>query len=434
MSSEPTFKLLNLASEIVAQVIAEVSDKKDLANLRLTCKTLEPYPRKELFKNVFVSPSKRHLPKWNSITQSDRIRCIPRETTIQTRPDDEREEYNEKDFQKAIAALSKFPNIDSLQIHFSYECRGSESDREWPILEETWQRKDMFERIFRAIKDRAADKNNRTIRKLTIENLQNYPHKDFTSSGLFHDVMCDLEELHLSTTQEYDEHVAELDCTRIELRTFPEHLCSAWLAPIASNLTTLSLYSYGDNWGCFPGYFDPSGISFPKLETLALGYYTLAHNNDIDWILNIQSLRKLILHNCMIVSSMYIFRKDLETWNVPIHDWDLRFKDSFRYKGVWSMFLDRISESLPNLSHFAFDYNGGSAYNMSARDACRARIFVQRYIGYSMATLPTPWPKPDEEGESWEEDGIEINPHKDNFDVDQESLRKLLSRLKRCGQ
>ena len=86
------------------------------------------------------------------------------------------------------------------------------------------------------------------------------------------------------------------------------------------NLNALYIYNTTDNWGLFPGYFDPSGIPFPKLETLALGYYTLAHDNDFDWVLAIKSLRKLILHNCMINSWIRIGSDNIVEWKVRTHD------------------------------------------------------------------------------------------------------------------
>jgi hypothetical protein len=136
--------------------------------------------------------------------------------------------------------------------------------------------------IFRAIKDRAAHKDNKPIQKLTIINLQNCPIPESTSTDLFREVITDLDELHISLTQEYNEHGLDHDYTRIGLRTFPSHSISSWLAPISCNLRELSIYSLNDNWGPFPGLFNFSSVSFPKLESLALGYYTLAHDDSID--------------------------------------------------------------------------------------------------------------------------------------------------------
>ncbi|KAL1612108.1 hypothetical protein SLS60_000331 [Paraconiothyrium brasiliense] len=89
--STPRPHLLSLAPEIVEHIIKQVSEKNDLSNVRLVCKTLDRYALEELFKDVFVSPSKEHMSAWNSISQDD-IRRIPHYAIVQTRPyiEDER--------------------------------------------------------------------------------------------------------------------------------------------------------------------------------------------------------------------------------------------------------------------------------------------------------------------------------------------------------
>jgi hypothetical protein len=294
MLSPPAPELLRLAPELVENVIKQVGHRRDLSNVRLACKTLDKHAAKELFKDVIISPSEEHVDSWNSISQDAIIRHIPRHAIIHTQTDiddhgmgmsrDGDEDDEMEVFHGALAAMSNFPNLDSLEIGFTPECVGRDHDYWQEVTEEIEQREEMLVRIFQAIKDRAADASNRTIRKLTIVNLQNCPTPDFTSSELFRDVMGDLEELHISMTQECNEHGPDHDYTKAELQTFPAYFCSHWLAPISENLKKLSIYSTSDNWGPFPGYFDPSGIPFPKLETLALGYYTVAHDNDLDWV------------------------------------------------------------------------------------------------------------------------------------------------------
>lgn len=448
-------KLLNLAPEVVENVIKQVGQRKDLSNTRLVCKELDKHAAKELFKDVFVSPLEKNVSTWNSISQDDNIRKIPRNAIIHTHSDVEdhglgngprEEEEIGDEFKEAVAALSRFPNLDSIEIVFTPECMGDSQNNWWQeVAEDLSRRTDMLALIFRAIKDRAADKENRTIKKLTIINLQNCPIPDFTSSDLFRDIMGQLEELHISIIQEFNEAGPDHDYRRVELQTFPAHLCSEWLSPISGNLKALSIYHFTDNWGPFPGYFDPSGISFPKLETLALGYYTLAHDNDIDWILSIKSLRKLILHNCMIASWVRIETPNMAEWKVRTNDWtrlpdddqEYSFGDQFAYGGKWSQFLDRIAGGLPNLVDFRLDkgsswaYRGEPKYGVGHRDTCGVRIFPQRYICFDNGILPTHWPEADDNGEmhSWLDDGFP-NLHEKFLEEDQKSLDKLLDELK----
>jgi hypothetical protein len=456
MSLPPSFELLRLAPELVENVIKQVRDKGDLSNVRLACKTLEKRAAKELFKEVYISPSEAHVTSWNSVSQDDVLRRIPRHAIIHTHPDIEyhgmgmsREEVevDEDDedavsFDDALAALSSFPNLDSLEIGFTPECLGRNASYWEETLEDASFRKEKLTRIFQAIKNRAADEKNRTIRKLTIMNLQNCPLPEFTSSDLFRDVMGQLDELHISLTQEYNEHGPDNDYTKIELQTFPAYFCSHWLNPVSTNLKALSIYSGTENWGPFPGYFDPAGITFPKLEALSLGYYTIAHDNDIDWVLAIKSLRKLILQNCMIASWMRIYADNMAEWQVRTHDWtkmpelDTHGDGQFSYAGKWSQVFDRISQELPDLVDFRFGYRSTydePPYMVTNRDSCPIEVFQKRYICFDNGILPTHWPEARREGilHSWLDDGFPVNMHKENLEQDQQSLDALLHKLGR---
>ena len=452
----PRPKLLSLAPEVVENVIKQVKDRRDLSNTRLVCKELDKHAAKELFKVVFLSPSDEHVSTWNSISQDDSIRQIPRHAIIHTQPDIEEnnfggdredEEIGEK-FEEALATLARFPNVDSVEIGFTPECLGVRQTSWYEeVVEDPSRRKDILGLIFQAIKDRAADEKNRTIKKLTIINLQNCPIPDFTSSDLFRDVMGQLEELHISLTQEYNEHGPDYDYTRVELQTFPAHLCSEWLKPISGNLKALSIYHRTDNWCPFPGYFDPKDILFPRLETLALGYYTLAHDDDLDWILGIKSLKRLILHNCMIASWINIDSTNMEEWKVRTHDWtrlpdgqEDSWSHSFAYGGKWSQCLDRIAGDLPNLADFRFDQastyasrDGDPQYGLNHRDSCGARVFPKRYVCFDSGVLPTHWPEAADNGtlHSWLDDGFPTNVHEDTLEEDRKSLDRLLDKLRR---
>lgn len=121
MSSQSCFELLRLAPEVVENIIRQVGDKTDLCNTRLACSTLNQHAIKELFKNVFISPHDRDISKWNSISQDDVIRHIPRHAIMHTHSDiegwGEQREYenideeDESDFCHAVVALNYFPNL-----------------------------------------------------------------------------------------------------------------------------------------------------------------------------------------------------------------------------------------------------------------------------------------------------------------------------------
>ncbi|KAF1922682.1 uncharacterized protein M421DRAFT_426609 [Didymella exigua CBS 183.55] len=451
MSSRPPAEFLTLPPELIEDVAKRISDRRSLSSMRMTCKALDQPASKELFKSVYISPAGEDVSTWNSISEHNVIRHIPRHVLIRTHSEEEddrsswngdieREETG-SDLENAIAALSKFPNLESLQISFTEECKGraKESWEDDPA-ESASQREDMLRLVFQAIKARAVDKENRTIRNLTLENLQNCPVPEFTSSELFRDVMGQLDELHVSLTQEYNEHGPDHDYTKVELRTFPAHFCADWLKPISSKLKALSIYHHNENWGPFPGYFDPSGIEFPKLETLALGYYTLAHDADLDWIVAIKSLRRLVLHNCMIASYVRISSANMAEWKMPTQDWiamPSEYDDSeFKYDGTWSSYLDRIADGLPSLVDFRFDQGGlyhDKPYSVVRRGDCDVRIFPKRYVVFDNGILPTHWPEAESDGElyTWleDEDGFP-NLHETHLEEDQESLDRLLEKTR----
>lgn len=460
MSSQSELKLLDLAPEVVGHVIKHVDNKKDLANARLTCRALDQHAAKELFHDVFVSMGGKDIHFWNKISEDDALRHMPRHAIIHTQKyiehysvwdpypekdaDDTYIDDDEEDFEEAVSALSRFPNLESVEICFSEDCLGEEDG--WDdVAEEAWQRKEKLELIFKAINDRAASGKSRTIRTLTIRNLQNIPVPDFTASEDFRDVMSRLEELHISIIQERNEAGPDHDYTRVELQTFPPHFISCWLQPFAANLKALSIYHATDNWGPFPGYWDFSALSFPKLETLALGYYTLAHDADADWLLAIKSLRKLIMHNCMIASWIKIDEDNLPIWNPPTLDWhrmpepaDEResWGEQFAYQGTWSAVFDRLAAELPRLVDFRFDsglsyedeYEKGCLYGINHREGTKARVFPQRYVVFDNGVLPTHWQEADEEGElyCWLKDGWPVDIRGLNEESDRRSLEGLL--------
>lgn len=470
MTSRPQSNFLSLPPELIENITKQVALKRDLAGLRMACKTLDKPVANELFKFVYLSPAEKDLGTWNSISEHDVIRRIARHVVVHTQADvedhggffsgeRERDEIG-KNFKTALAALSRYPNLDSVEIGFTPECKGRDVEYwEEEPAEDIARRVYMLKLIFKAIKDRAADAKNKTIRKLTITNLQNCPIPEFTSSELFRDVMSQLEELHISLVQEYNEHGPDHDYTKIELQTFPTHFLGDWLKPISNNLKALSIYHKNENWGPFPGepwlsipdlassdhslllgHFDFSGIEFSKLETLALGYYTLAHDSDLDWIAGIKSLRKLVLHNCMIASYIRIDSDNMTTWKIPTQDWDPMPGDhgdrTFKYGGRWSTYLDRIADGLPNLVDFRFDQGGGwrdNPYGVGERAGCGVRIYPKRYVVFDNGILPTHWPEAEEDGELYTwlegEDGFP-NLHEQCMEEDQKSLDRLLEKTR----
>lgn len=451
-AAESGLNLLSLAPEIIENIIRHAA-KEDLRNIRLASRELDRHAVRELFREVSVSPLPRHIEAYTSISQHETLRRLARSAVIYSQPDlnmdgwlgnRETEERGE-DYEEAIAALARFPNLDSLEIGFTSECFGHRENNNFADVEETISvRRWLFELIFQAVRDRSATTSSpdsiRAIRRLTIVNLQNCPMPEFTRSDLFRDVMAQLDELHLEIIQETDEAGPDHDYTRVELQTFPGYLVSDWLRPISANLRALSIYSRTSNWGPFPGYFRPVGLSLPRLESLYLGYYTLAHDDDLNWLLGIPSLRRLVLHNCMVVSRVRIDPNNVGKWRPRTEDWDAVSEEreegddwpQYAYHGRWSEFFARIARGLPSLVDFRFDnfYSSKKTYRYGVKNrdlSCGARVFPRRYLVFDNGILPTHWPEANDSGKlySWTE-GPFPNLHEERREDDQRGLDELL--------
>jgi hypothetical protein len=181
------------------------------------------------------------------------------------------------------------------------------------------------------------------------------------------------------------------------------------------------------------------------LESLALGYYTLAHDSSIDWILGIKNLKELILDNAMIASYIGIDSENVDEWgpstkdSVPIRSNDWNDFLQWTYSGRWSTFLDLIASELPNLHEFGFDYGASyplrdeRRYGLNCRHSCVMRVFPQRYVVFDDGILPTHWPEADEngdlKGEAMEDENWPMNLHQDCWE-DKKSLNELLEVFK----
>jgi hypothetical protein len=210
------------------------------------------------------------------------------------------------------------------------------------------------------------------------------------------------------------------------------------LEPISANLKALSLGHRNQNWGPYPGYFDPSGISFPNLEMLSLNYYTLAHDNDFDWVLAIKSLHKLVLNYCMIASVLRIGHQNMTAWKVQTRDWTKMPESGrcalFTYAGTWSRCLDRIAEELPNLVDFRCG-EGSYAYERYGNKV--AKVSTRRYVRFDNEALPTHSWRAEDDGTierhflvTGVDNKTAINKHEENLEADQKSMDALLEKLR----
>ncbi|KAF1828898.1 hypothetical protein BDW02DRAFT_199495 [Decorospora gaudefroyi] len=148
------------------------------------------------------------------------------------------------------------------------------------------------------------------VKSLTIKHLQDCMRKELFASADFVAVRQRLRELHLMIATESNETAPALDIDlHANSRGFDRSLPRFWLQPTTPQLTRLTLYSTECFWGVWP-FTDLRAIPpFPKLVSLSLGNFTIAHDWQIDWVVSHgATLKELILDDCLIVTALRMDR------------------------------------------------------------------------------------------------------------------------------
>ncbi|RTE77770.1 hypothetical protein BHE90_007752 [Fusarium euwallaceae] len=367
--------------------------------------------------------------------------------------------WEEKDgqypaFQTAINRITELPHLEALELRFSDQCHGvADPSLFFDDTEEAESRINTLKAVFGALSKRAADPKNSVIRSLAIENLQNLPIPDFTRSNAFRNVMKDVNELQLSIATEYNEHGPDRDVYKDERQTFEPFLQTEILAPIAQNLTALSL-KFDQEWGTAPGQFDGRNLLFPKLESLTLENFIIGHHDHMDWVYAQKSLKRLHLKDLRIVSHLLVEEENIEKWDLRTDDWKSWAHGAFGYESenarvftfsdTWKTIFDSIRAGLPNLVDFRlYDHtidNDSNAFNEG--------VSRQRYIAFIEWILPSPWIDAQcagelDFGEGWPEDELDdekeeqmaaedatLNPARNNEEGDKRALDELLEAVK----
>ena len=304
----------------------------------------------------------------------------------------------------ALRRIKELEGLTDVTLRFSDVCAGVQNDGKqmYESFETIACRLRTLEIVFRAIQDRTEQNASATpIRCLTIENLQNAPLHGFTGSGLFKSVMKHIEELHLLVAVECSEHGPDQDLERIERTQFEPYLCDEWLAPLASQLTSLSLY-FNEAWGTAPGQFDGDGLVFPRLKTLNLGGFVASRHGHLDWVLQQASLERLHLESCSIASHLHVYDHEEEKWKLRTEDWQqlpmgaygFAWPDdrTFTFPGTWEATFDKIGTSLPNLREFRFGSRGSAGeHYFREPESMPTTLPKTRYITLDTGLLPSPW-------------------------------------------
>ncbi|KPM42234.1 hypothetical protein AK830_g4335 [Neonectria ditissima] len=398
---------------------AETYDEDEpdgLLNTRLVCRKWNVLATAFVFRTVSLIPSEGGFKAWHAMLDSQIIRAVARRVVINSSradfTDEESEEQSDEDdddddenskFRNALSRIGSLALIDKICLRFTPQCYGVQTEDRWAYedYESIGERENTLEAVFKAIKNRASKPDNSKIRSLTIENLQNIPLPDFTSSELFKSVTNDLDQLHLKVSQEYNEHGPDRDIYLIELQQFEPYMHKHWLSPMADQLTSLSLY-FTECWGTMPAIFKGYGLVFPQLKTLNPGNFTISHDDHLDWVLAQTSLKSLRLDRCFIVSHIRTDTDMLAEWNTDTEGWErlpmgaygFNFDNdaAFYYPGTWESVFDKIRTGLPNLVDFQFHLNDwGDAVGFNDPSPLPAELSFLRYITFDRGLLPSRW-------------------------------------------
>ncbi|KAI8712094.1 hypothetical protein NCS52_01474800 [Fusarium sp. LHS14.1] len=313
--------------------------------------------------------------------------------------------WEEKDgqypaFETAINRITELPHLEALELRFSDRCEGITDKHPFSDdAEEAESRINTLKAVFGALERRAASPENSAVRSLVIKNLQNLQIPNFTKSNAFRNVMKDVKELHLSIATEYNEHGPDRDVYKDERQTFEPFLQKELLAPIADNLTALTL-KFDQEWGTAPGQFDGHNLLFPKLESLTLENFMIGHHDHMDWVYAQKTLKSLHLKDVRIASHLLVEEENIEKWGLRTDDWKSWPRGAFgheadnarvfTFSGNWETVFDSIRTNLPNLVDFRlYDRTWGVIDNNS--DTFNKGVSRQRYIAFSEWILPSPW-------------------------------------------
>jgi hypothetical protein len=295
-------------------------------------------------------------------------------------PDDSPEELEvTESYSEALASLCKFENLQELRLRFAVECAAELDDRyddgtkNVRVSQTIEYRSAILSIICKAIEGL------KKLRILSIRDLQDHMDRQILESETFRSIRSRLNGLHLQITTEDPPHVSRYTACH---RGFGVDLPELWLRPVLPHLTHLTLYSYTRMWGLYP-FVDFREIgTFPCLESLSFGNWTIAHDWQIDWIISHAStLKELLFHDCPIIPALRMAQRkenNMASLNFP----DLKAEgadvwgDYFTLVTLrWHQLFDRFRSDLSHLDHFALRCTDTSGPN----DCWSADDFDYRY-------------------------------------------------------
>lgn len=217
------------------------------------------------------------------------------------------------------------------------------------------------------------------IDTLTVKHLQDFcpdqkPDWSQTSTTF--------KKLNILMTTWTDEACPDHDIENLERHAFfNQRLNAVWLSHSQSRLTHLTLHC-NTYWGVFPRW-QPEGLHFPSLKSLALSKWTITFDWQLDFITSHgETLEQLILTDCPI---LYASRMMIHQSTNALH---LRPRGTSRGKPPtanffcemrWHQTLPCFQEKLPKLKHFSMGRGPVNPAFCNRADLSADEAFDDRY-------------------------------------------------------
>jgi hypothetical protein len=358
-------ELRRVCISFLDHVVDEVDETVDtLKQLRLVSKEIGAIATEFLFGTAVLRSLDPSAKVFQQLVRSAFSHLV-RRVVIYTdcfEDDPQDESTLDESFAEAIGTLSIFENLQELQLKFAVQC-AAEPDSYFgggylnDVNETPEYRSAVLKVVFEALQSV------RTLRVLSIRNLQDHMDRRILKADAFQSVRSRLTSLHLQIATE-ERKQRELDCAAIH-RGFTVDLPELWLSPMATHLTHLTLYCYSAMWGIYPFVDFRQVQTFPCLESLSFGNWTIAHDWQIDWIVSHgATLKQLLLDDCPIVVALRMAGDDdMAQLNfpglqpLPGEDWAPYFA---LVPLRWREVFEKFRSNLHQLEHFAMYGTGGN--------------------------------------------------------------------------
>jgi hypothetical protein len=339
--------MLHLPVELQRQCV-EKANFETLRALRLVDKAISTIASELLFHTVNLLPTDESAAKFLNILEDNTLNSFVRRTIFNTSLNPEDDTHNESEsevselFRDSINSVSRFPNVREVVLKFSRECM---SDHMYfTVAEGEKFRAAVLKIFFGAVRSAAK------VDTLTIKNIHDATGGAIYETEDFKVVCSRLKKLNIQVATEYDSAAPENSLGLAVDNDFFAVLATFWLEPIREQLTHVTIYSAECLWGIYPRF--DCDVHFPKLKSLSLGNYTIAHNAQIKWILEHgDTLEELLLDDCPIIIAMRME----EEMAVSIANFD----DDCYFKLVdlrWHHVFPQFQSGLPHLKHFSIGH------------------------------------------------------------------------------